>query len=217
MILPLYAIALALLGAHVLLGRRGRRAASALAFALCCACSAGLAWLGADFSPSFTMIFLAIDLSLCALAELAALAGRSPGAKGWAKRALDALHGLPFALGTLFALPAVFIYAAGDDWINPCMLAALIGGTLLAAGIALLCQRRGRALRTPRLALAWFALCAACFALACALHSPALLPYGAGLLLMAAPLAMESDGCARTSLFALGMALASVMPVAPML
>lgn len=217
-VIPLYIIALALLGAHLLLARRGRFAPTLAAHALCCACLLWATWLGVDFSPSFTMMFLFANLLLCALAEWMGRIGREVSAnRPRLGQVLTALHGALFALGTLFSLPAVYIYAAGDDALDRCVRLAIVCGTILAAGEAISRHSRGKPLRLPMLAIAWFALCAACFAFACGLRSPALLPYAAGLFLMVAAILQDGRGALRCVLFCLGLGCASVFAVAPML
>lgn len=213
MLLAAYICAGALLCAQLLLWRQGRTRLAAAAFALACACLLGAAWLGTDFSPSFTMLLMTANLLLCALAECAALAGRCLGRGGGA---LAALCGILFGAGMLLALPSVYIYAAGDDLLARCEIAAAVTGALLTAGLAFAGRRRGRQMRLSGAALNWLALSAACFALACGLRSPALLAYGAGLLCFCAARTLK-PGRARAALFCAGLALASLFAVGPML
>lgn len=217
-ILPLYLFALALLCAHLLLLRREKFAPALVVHALCCACSLWATWLGVDFSPSFTMMFLFANLLLCALAEWLRLIGCKVSADHHRLgQALAALHGALFALGTLFSLPAVYIYAAGDDMLERCVRLAIVCGTILAAGAAISSHGYGKPIRLPLLALGWFVLCAGCFALDCGMRSPALLPYAAGLFLMNAAILLDGREALRNALFCLGLGCASVFAVAPML
>ena len=62
------------------------------------------AWLGVDFSPSYTLMFLFAAAVLLALAELLPAARRL-------------LESLAAALGAAVCLPAVFIYSFGDDYV----------------------------------------------------------------------------------------------------
>lgn len=214
MIFTLYAAALLLLAAHLWLWRCDRIAPAAVLYALACACPLALAWLGTDFSPSFTMMFLTANLCMYALAEWIALAGRRAGARGGAAAVL---HGLLFAAGALCALPSVYIYAVGDDLLSLCVRGAILAGALLAAGAAVVRWKRERRARPFLLARDALAFGAACFALACGLRSTMLLFYGAGLLLAALSLQFEARAEVRAVLFCLGLLCASVFPVAPML
>lgn len=214
MIPTLCAAAPLLLAAHIPLWRRGRTAPAAILYVLACACPLALAWLGTDFSPSFTMMFLTANLLLYTLAEWIALAGRCKGARGGAAAAL---HGALFAAGALCALPSVYIYAVGDDLLSLCVRGAIVAGALLAAAAALLRWRREHRVRPLPLARDALAFGAACFALACGLRSTMLLFYGAGLLLAALSLQFEARVEVRAILFCLGLLCASAFPVAPLL
>ncbi len=96
----------------------------------------GAAWWGWNFSPSFTMLFCAINLTLCAAAELL---GRGAGL------GFRFLSGVLFFVGMIFAFPSVYIYAAGDDWISGCVWAGMGVGTILCvASCFLLASRKSR-------------------------------------------------------------------------
>ncbi len=208
-------LTLAFLCAHILLWARERYALAAAAHALACACPLRAAWMGMDFSPSFTMMFLVANLILCAAGEWIALIGLRPHAVR--KGAIHALSGALFAAGMLFSLPSAYIYAVGDDKLSLCVRGALVAGILGAAGIALLWRGTGRRAGFPGAILNGFTLSAACFALGCGTRSPALLPYGAGLLLMTVARQFDAREGVRATLFCLGLVSASVFPVAPML
>ena len=194
MIPTLYVAALLFLCAHI------RFQKVPVLYILACACPLAVAWLGMDFSPSFTMMFLTANLALYGLAECLPLA---------------ALRNILFAAGALLSLPATYIYAVGDDFLSLCVRGAILAGALSAAAAALIHRKLGHRPRLPQLALAWLAFSAACFALACGLRSTMLLFYGAGLLLAA--LAPQFEGRARRALLCLGLLCASVFPAAPML
>lgn len=145
-------------------GIAARLAAGTALIAPCAVC-----WLGMDFSPSFTMIFVTIGLCLVCLAEFAA---RLP----WGGHpAFSMAVSFVFVLGYLWVFPAVCIYAAGDDLFNLCVpLAALIG--LL---MAIFQQRKDS--RVPPLLAAWLCWSAVAFTALCGVNSVALLPCAAGL------------------------------------
>ena len=204
----------------------------------------GAAWWGWDFSPSFTMLFCAINLTLCAAAELL---GRGAGL------GFRFLSGALFFVGMIFAFPSVYIYAAGDDWISGCVWAGIAVGTVLCvASYLLLASRKsrketGKAMKGASLQSAgsvltspvsgsdvsaapvlgagvptssalerWISFCAACFTLFCGFRSVALLPYAAGLFLLTAARLVSGEGKAmRAFLFCLGIWAAAVFTVLP--
>ena len=194
----------------------------------------GAAWWGWDFSPSFTMLFCAINLTLCAAAELL---GRGAGL------GFRFLSGALFFVGMIFAFPSVYIYAAGDDWISGCVWAGMGVGTVLCVASYLLLAShksrkeagkatKGASLQSAESVLAspvsgspvprssvperWISFCAACFTLFCGFRSVALLPYAAGLFFLTAArlISGEKKGM-RAILFCLGIWAAAVFTVLP--
>lgn len=194
----------------------------------------GAAWWGWDFSPSFTMLFCAINLTLCAAAELL---GRGAGL------GFRFLSGALFFVGMIFVFPSVYIYAAGDDWISGCVWAGMGVGTVLCVASYLLLAShksrkeagkatKGASLQSAESVLAspvsgspvrrssvperWISFCAACFTLFCGFRSVALLPYAAGLFLLTAArlISGEKKGM-RAILFCLGIWAAAVFTVLP--
>lgn len=183
--------------------------AAGAALAICAA------WLGWDFSPSFTMLFLAANLSLYAVGEL--LWQCAGDLRAW-EGPVKSLSRLSFSAGTVFVFPAVYIYAAGDDWLNHCVWIAPLMGTALLIGAALLCRRRDEPLRAGAGIELWLALTAGSFALICGIRSTALLPYGAGLLLLASARLLSNEReTARPWRFWAGLLLASFMAALPAL
>lgn len=160
-------------------------------------------WLGMDFSPSFTLIFLTIGLCTACLAEcLERLAGgRHPALSGVAS-------GL-FALGYLWAIPAVCIYAAGDDLFNRCLLGAVLGGLVMA----LVLQRRDP--RVFPFLMAWLCWGVVVFTALCGVNSVALLPCAAGLALMLASRCRQAAAGTREILFWAGTLLTAWFAVLP--
>ena len=194
----------------------------------------GAAWWGWDFSPSFTMFFCAINLTLCAAAELL---------RRGAGLVFRVLSGMLFFVGMIFAFPSVYIYAAGDDWISGCVWVDMgVGTVLCVASLFLLALRRNRKVAekakndeslqsaasvagspvsgsdVPRSSVPerWISFCAACFTLFCGYRSVALLPYAAGLFLLTAARLISGEGKAmRAFLFCLGIWAAAVFTVLP--
>ena len=169
----------------------------------------GAAWAGMDFSPGFTMMFLFAGLVCCAAGEAAerCLAGTPWRTIG---RVLT-------SSGFVLALPAILIYAAGDDDFSLDLLLAVILGLLFAVLLALL-LRRAQALTVWQPCESFLGGTAAALALLCGSNSTALLPYGAGLLLLAIARALPADCTAarRFWLFFTGLCLAAVCAAAPL-
>lgn len=179
--------------------RRGARwMASAALVPPCAVC-----WLGMDFSPSFTLIFLTIGLCTACLAECLErlAAGRHPALSGVAS-------GL-FALEYLWAIPAVCIYAAGDDLFDRCLLGAVAGGLVLA----LVLQRRDP--RVPAFLMAWLCWGVVVFTALCGVNSVALLPCAAGLGLMLAGRRWQPAAATRKILFFAGALLTAWFAALP--
>ena len=184
---------------------------SSIIYALTIACALAAAVIGMDFSPSYTAMFAVAYLCLTALGELCRnFKGR-----------LCAFMGYLFPIaGTIFVLPSTFIYAAGDDWLWPCVRIALILPAILLLAIYLLLYRkRGRKLGFAAGLETWLALAAGVFTLACAAPSPALWLYGLGVMLILAARrfaeVMENLKLPR-AMMAAGMFLCAAFLVAPM-
>ena len=169
----------------------------------------GAAWAGTDFSPGFTMMFLFASLVCCAAGEAAerCLAGRTARAFGAALT----------ASGFVLAIPAILIYAAGDDDFSLDLLLAVVLGLLFAVLVSLLLQR-AHALTAWQPCESFLGGAAAALALLCGSSSTALLPCGAGLLLLAIARALPADRAAaqRYWLFFAGLCLAAVFAAAPL-
>ena len=178
-------------------------------------CAVAAAGVGMDFSPSFTAMFVVVFLGLTALGEvfLYFKAHRH-------QRILTFLGRLFPILGALLALPASYMYAAGDDWIDACLHAALIASVILQVVIYLFGYRkRGRKLGVAAGIETWILLAAGIFTMACAIPSTALWPYGLGILLIAAARRLgDTDADKRLSrgVMAAGMFLCAAFLVAPM-
>lgn len=213
-----WVMALVLMGMSLLLAWRKRAVGSTLCWALACVWPLLLAWRGSEFSTSYTMMYLLANLFLCTLSEVLERIGRFLNFQGQEVQDFDALHGLLFASGLVFALPAVYIYAQGDDLLGRCVRFALIAGTLAAGCLAFLEWKRRGLMPKGRIVRIWLTVCASCFTLACGLRSPMLLFYGAGLTLMTAARLMEERWVqTRATLYFLGLLCASFFPIMPML
>ena len=170
------------------------------------AAAAAAAWMGWDFSPSFTMLFLAINLSLYGISGL--LAERF-AVKGF----LLVLQRLLFSVGTVFVFPAVYIYTAGDDFQRGCVLGAVIAGSILSLGAVLL-QGKKQTVSFLAAAEIWLHGLAAAFTLFGGFSSVALLPYGIGLWLVWAG-RQSTNRYRRLVLIWIGIAAASLFAVLP--
>lgn len=189
----------------------------------------GIARQGMEFSPSFTTAFVTAGVLLTCLGGMAALyaaqdPGRSSDLKGHGGpekgtggekasgpcRVLSASGTALFVLGLACSLPASFIYATGDDFLMQCVTGALLFG---AAAGAWLTRRSPSVLR---FLLAWFSLAAALFTFLCGLRSPALLPYGIGMLLQSAAfLVLSKRAVAGPALLWAGGMLSALFNIAP--
>lgn len=178
-------------------------------------CAVVIAGVGMDFSPSFTAMFVVVFLGLTALGE-GFLCFR------------EHKHGRIFTFcgrlfpifGALLALPASYIYAAGDDWIDTCLNIALIGSVVLHFAIYFpLYRKQGRKLGVAAGIENWVLLAAGIFTLSCAVPSTALWPYGFGILLMLTAMRLadvREDPRLPRGVMALGMLLCAVFLAAPM-
>ena len=184
-------------------------------YVICLVCVLVIAAIGVDFSPSFTAIFVMVFLSLTALGEVF-LCFR------------EHKHGRVFTffgrlfpiLGVVWALPASYIYAAGDDWIDACLNTALIGSVILHFAVYfLLYRKQGRKLGVAAGIENWILLAAGIFTLSCAVPSTALWPYGFGILLMLTAMRLadvKKDSWLPRGVMTLGMLLCAVFLAAPM-
>ena len=118
-----------------------------------------IAGIGMDFSPSFTAMFVMVFLSLTALGEIFMCFREHKQGR------VFAFFGRLFPiLGVLLALPASYIYAAGDDWIDACLNIALVGAVILHFVIYLLLYRKqGRKLGVAEGIENWILLAAEIF------------------------------------------------------
>lgn len=188
-----------------------------LLYGLVLTCTLAIAGAGVDFSPSFTAMFLMAFLALTALGELCALMGTAKPKYGRVFAASRRLLGI---VGALFVIPSVLIYAAGDDWMIPCVRIALIASIPLHIAVyALLYRRNGKTLSFGAGLENLLLLAVTVLTLACAVPSPGLWPYGAGLALLLIAKRLEDvreDLALPRAATALGMLLCSVFLAAPM-
>lgn len=178
-------------------------------------CAVVIAGVGMDFSPSFTAMFVMVFLSLTALGEgFLCFRSRKHG------RVFTFLGRLFPIFGALLALPASYIYAAGDDWIDACLNIALVGSVILHCAIYfLLYRKQGRKLGVAAGVENWLLLAAGIFTLSCAVPSTALWPYGLGILLMLAAMRLadvKEDSWLPRGAMTLGMLLCAAFLAAPM-
>ena len=177
-------------------------------------CAVAAAGVGMNFSPSFTAMFVVVFLGLTALGE-AFLYFKEHRYQ----RVFKFLGRLFPALGALLVLPASYMYAAGDDWIDACLNIALIASVILLVIYLLCCRRLGRKYGIAAGIETWVLLAAGIFTLACAIPSTALWPYGLGILLIVAARRLgDTDADKRLSrgVMVAGMFLCAVFLVAPM-
>lgn len=130
-------------------------------------------------SPSFTAVFQAANFGLCLLSVLLSGLGNEKNEKffRWSGHIL-------FLVGMIFSVPAVYIYAMGDDLLNLWTQLSLLVGTALEV-LSFFWAKRKRMQRGIFLESAlWISFSGSCFALFCAVSSPMILPYGAALLIL---------------------------------
>ena len=175
-------------------------------------CALITAWLGMDFSPSFTAIFAFAFLCLTALGELC-LRFRD-------RRALRFSGHLSRAAGILFVFPATLIYAAQDDWFLYCIRIALVAGLFGHAAMWLCVRRAGEKPGFGAGLENWLLLTAGILTLSCAIPSPGLWPFALGQFLILTGQRLgdlrKHPPFARPSI-ALGMLLCAAFLIAPML
>ncbi len=141
------------------------------------------AWEGMEFSPSFTMQFLVMNLLLCILAE------GIESVRMW--RQMTGSGGAVFQrglyiIGMLFAIPSVYIYAVGDDFLTQCRDFAWIGGMVFTIGLVLVRRKKKKEMVFGEILEVYLSISIGCFTMACGMRSPALLPYGIGILFLCA-------------------------------
>lgn len=173
-----------------ILRQKGRQQMARLFLVLAAAFSIGAAWLGWDFSPSFTMLFLGIGLSTWGVGELL---WWCPWGNSTLQTVYKSASRFFTCVGAVFALPAVYIYAAGDDWLDGCTWATPVAATALCIAGVLIIRRRGKCCSIGTGVELWVSLFPGCFALFCGLRSIALLPYGVGLLVLAVARLISPD------------------------
>lgn len=179
-------------------------------------CVLAVAGVGMDFSPSFTAMFLVLFLASTALGEYFRYIGEKKP-----KYIFIFLGLLLSVVGAIFVFPSVYIYAAGDDWLENCILIALIASAILHITIYFLFyQRQQRKMGIGAGIENWVLLAAGIFTLACAVPSAALWPYGFGVLLILAAKRLEDIKAGRRlsrGVMVLGMLLCDLFLAAPMM
>lgn len=206
------------MGLSLLLGKLKKPVASLICWIIACVFALLLVWLGCEFSTSYTLMYMLANLFLCTLSEVLARSGHFMHFQGREVQDFDAIHGLLFASGLVFAPPAVYIYAQGDDKLGRCVVFSLIVGTIVACLITFLEKKRRGVMPKGRIVRIWLSVCASLFALNCGLRSPMLLFYGVGLILMTTARLMEDHWeQTRATLYFMGLIFASTFAVLPML
>lgn len=150
-----------------------------------------ISWAGVSFSPGFSESFAACFIT-AALPEL------------FFRNSFGRMTALA---GSLFLAAGSYIYAAGDDHLNTCLWAALLGTALYAVLQAKEPMPFSEMLLRPVL------FGAALFTAFCGLFSTALLPAGLGALLLFAARFKEED---RSRLSLAGLFICSLFLLAPM-
>lgn len=150
-----------------------------------------ISWAGVSFSPGFSESFAACFIT-AALPEL------------FFRNSFGRMTALA---GSLFLAAGSYIYAAGDDHLNTCLWAALLGTALYAVLQAKEPMPFSEMLLRPVL------FGAALFTAFCGLFSTALLPAGLGALLLFAARFKEED---RSRLSLAGLFICSLFLLAPL-
>lgn len=168
------------------------------------------AYRGMDFSPSFTMMFVVAGLGFCIAGEVLDMLQ---------KKIAGYIGRVCFIIGMFWVFPAVIIYATGDDWMNGCMKAAGVGSVILCGVRCAWKWKKGETFREVcgQAVELLVSLAAALLAVFCGINSVALLPYGAGLLVMTASRRMKRKSLIREIIFLTGLLLATLFPVVPAL
>ncbi len=145
---------------------RGRRLFTALSFAALDL----LAGLGLYFSPSLTLLFLEAGM-VCLSVGMVIFEGPDVPA------AVLSVGKVLMGVGYICMIPAVYMYAFGEDHLNFCIFAALF----LGIGLTVLLAWRGR-FTAADACLSGLALCTGLFTVFCGLFSTMLLFAGFGML-----------------------------------
>ncbi len=135
-----------------------------------------------NISPSFTMIFMAVNFCLCGLGEAVEAFGRYRSRRN---AFADAAGDILFLVGEIFSFPAVFIYAVGDDWLIWWTAGAFLIGTGVTSLIIPGLRKRNMSGGILRGLVLWISFVCAFFALLCGISSAMMLFYGIPLLLLA--------------------------------
>lgn len=159
--------------------------------ALLCAAVLIVSWAGVSFSPGFSESFAACFITV----QVLELSFRNSFAR------------MSAAAGALFLASGSYIYAAGDDHLNICLWAALLGAALCGIFQWKKQEPFSELLLRPVL------FGAALFTSFCGLFSTALLPVGLGAMLLFG--ARYTEG-ARTGLILTGLFFCSAFLLAPM-
>ena len=150
-----------------------------------------ISWTGVSFSPGFSESFAACFITAL-VPEL------------YVRNSFGRMTALA---GALLLAAGSYIYAAGDDHLNICVWAALLGGALCGV------FQWKRTEPFSELIFRTVLFGSALFTLFCGLFSTALLPLGLGAMLLFG--ARYTEG-ARTGLMLAGLFLCSIFLLAPM-
>lgn len=150
-----------------------------------------ISWTGVSFSPGFSESFAACFITALVL-EL------------YVQNSFGRMTALA---GSLFLSAGTYIYAAGDDHLNSCVLAALLGAVL--CGIF----QKGKQEPVSELLLRPVLFGSALFSAFCGLFSTALLPVGLGAMLLFAARYREEG---REELTIAGLIFCCVFLASPM-
>lgn len=172
------------------------------------------AFIGMEFSPSFTAWFLYACICLHIGGEIFSRLFELlyKGEKTYLKYLFHAL----LILGNLFVLPATYIYAVGDDWLTPNVWITVIAASVLALLLFFFTKKQaGLAVRIFNSTHTWVALSAGIFTILCGIFSTFLLPVGLGVLALYIAEHCK-DKQLSYSVFWLGIFLINVWFVVPM-
>ena len=172
------------------------------------------AFIGMEFSPSFTAWFLYACICLHIGGEIFSrwIELFYKGEKSYLKYLFHIL----FILGNLFVLPATYIYAAGDDWLTPNVWITVITASIATILLFFFTKKEaGLETRIVNSTHTWVALSAGIFTVFCGIFSTFLLPVGLGVLALYIAEQLK-DKRASYGIFWLGIALINVWLVAPM-
>ncbi|MBQ9081839.1 MAG: hypothetical protein IJY26_04320 [Clostridia bacterium] len=171
-----------------------------------------IAFIGMDFSPSLTAIFLVVALILCCVGEVCHRLGECKGYV-W----LELLQYLLSFIGIAFTFPSVYIYAVGCDPLNFYTVTAIVLAVLITAVRLFFTNRKnGVVVMVLKGLETLLFLLTGLFCVLCSLSSPALSPYGIGILCLFTAKRFEKKPF-NWFVFWLGVLLMDVFLVAPML